>query len=144
MEDVFTSVSYLAPPFQAKKALAALGGFFAYGVGLSALYATTGIGLPCPFRAVTGWDCPLCGGTRLGRSLLEGDVVGAFLVNPVVLVGLVILGVLGVAWTVEVAGGPRMRPPADVAERWRRVHPTRWLAIGLVAAVIYTLMRNLL
>lgn len=141
---MLSSVSYLAPPFQAKKALVGLGGFFAYGVSLSALYATTGIGLPCPFRLLTGWDCPLCGGTRMGRSLLELDVVGAFLYNPVVLVGLVVLGVLGVLWTVEVAGGPRFRPPTAIAERLRRVHPTRWLAIGLAAAVVYTLLRNLL
>lgn len=141
---MITSVSYLAPPFQANKALVALGGFFAYGVGLSTLYATTGIGLPCPLRTLTGWDCPLCGGTRMGRSLLELDVVGAFLYNPVVLVGIVVLGVLGVLWTVEVVGGPRVRPPETLSDRLRRVHPTRWLVIALSVSVVYTLLRNLL
>jgi Protein of unknown function (DUF2752) len=130
--------------FKASTGLIYLGGFFAYGVGLSALYATTGIGMPCPFRATTGWDCPLCGGTRMGSALLHGDWVAAFFYNPVVLVGLVVLGILGVAWTVEALGGPKLRPPSRLARRLRAVKPNGWLVIGLTAAVIYTLLRNLL
>jgi hypothetical protein len=80
----------------------------------------------------------------MGSALLHGDVVGAFAYNPVVLVGLVILGGLGVLWSVEVLGGPRVRPPAALAIRLRAVRPTGWLLIGLTAAVIYTVLRNLL
>ena len=69
-----------------------VGAFFAGGLALSALYATTGVGLPCPFRAVTGWDCPLCGGTRMGDALLHGDVLAAFGYNPLALIGLLIVG----------------------------------------------------
>ena len=25
----------------------------------------------CPFRAVTGWQCPACGGTRMAYDLLQ-------------------------------------------------------------------------
>lgn len=131
-------------PFRASRGLTYLGGFFAYGLSLSALYATTGIGLPCPFRAITGWECPLCGGTRLGRALLQGHVAAAFVDNPVILLGLAVLGVLGVLWTVEVLGGPAVRLPASWAARARAVHPTHWLVLGLLAAVIFVLLRNLL
>nr|WP_275588552.1 DUF2752 domain-containing protein [Microlunatus panaciterrae] len=110
---------------------------------MSALYATTGVGVPCPFRSLTGWNCPLCGGTRMGRSLLELDLVSAFRYNPLALVALVLLGVLGVLWTVEVLGGPKVRPPAALGARLKRVHPTRWSLIGLAVAVVYTLARNL-
>ena len=121
-----------------------VGGFFAGGLALSVLYATTGFGLPCPFRAVTGWDCPLCGGTRMGDALLHGDVSTAFSFNPLALIGLLILGVLGALWAVEAAGGPAVRLPRPLAEGLRRVHPTHWLWAALVVAVVYTLARNLL
>ncbi len=131
-------------PFRATRAAGYVGAFFAGGLALSALYATTGIGLPCPFRALTGWDCPLCGGTRMGGALLHGDVQAAFGFNPLAFVALVILGVLGALWTVEAAGGPSVRLLQRLAERLRRVSPMQWLLVGLFVAVIYTVARNLL
>jgi hypothetical protein len=130
--------------FRAVRAAGYVGAFFAGGVALSALYATTGLGLPCPFRAVTGWDCPLCGGTRMGDALLHGDVSAAFGFNPLAVVGLLVLGILGVLWAVEAAGGPAVRLPRPRADRLQRVRPSHWLVAGLVVAVIYTLARNLL
>jgi len=131
-------------PFRATRAAGYVAAFFAAGVALSLLYATAGIGLPCPFRAVTGWDCPLCGGTRMGDALLHGDVRAAFEFNPLAMIGLVVLGVLGALWTVEAVGGPAVRLPRRLAEGLRRVRPTHWLAAALVVAVVYTLARNLL
>jgi hypothetical protein len=130
--------------FRATRAAGYVGAFFAGGLALSALYATTGVGLPCPFRAVTGWDCPLCGGTRMGAALLDGDVLAAFGHNPLALIGLLILGLLGVLWAVEAVGGPAVRLPRRLAERLRRVRPAQWLVVGLLAAVSYTIVRNLL
>ena len=130
--------------FRARLAAGYVGAFFAGGLALSALYATTGLGLPCPFRLLTGWDCPLCGGTRMGDALLHRDVPAAFGFNPLALVGLVILGVLGVVWAVEAVGGPAFRVPPPLSERLRRVHPMQWLVIGLLVALIYTIARNLL
>jgi hypothetical protein len=121
-----------------------VGAFFAGGIALTALYATTGVGLPCPFRALTGWDCPLCGGTRMGDALLHGEIGAAFEFNPLALVGLLILGVLGALWALEAAGGPAVRLPRTLAEPLRRVRPTHWLLIALSVAVAYTLARNLL
>ncbi|MET0692656.1 MAG: DUF2752 domain-containing protein [Propionibacteriaceae bacterium] len=130
--------------FNAATGLKYLGGFFAYGLGLSALYAGLGVGLPCPFRWATGWECPLCGATRMGSSLLHLDLAAAFAFNPVVLIGLVVLGLLGAVWTVEVLGGPRLRVPERLRARLAGVHPTRWLVIGLSCAAVYTVLRNLL
>jgi hypothetical protein len=76
--------------------------------------------------------------------LLHGDVQTAFGLNPLALVCLVILGVLGVLWAVEAAGGPAVRLPRALAERLRRVGPLQWVVVGLIAAVTYTVTRNLL
>ncbi len=130
--------------FRATRAAGYVGALFAGGLALSALYATTGVGLPCPFRAVTGWDCPLCGGTRMGAALLDGDLLAAFGHNPLALIGLLIVGLLGVLWAVEALGGPAVRLPRRLAERLRRVRPAQWLVVGLLIAVSYTLARNLL
>lgn len=130
--------------FRATRAAGYVGAFFAGGLALSALYATTGIGLPCPFRALTGWDCPLCGGTRMGGALLHGDIQAAFGFNPLAFVGLTILGVLGALWIVEAAGGRAVRLPQPLAERLRRIAPMQWLVVGVFVALIYTVVRNLL
>ena len=131
-------------PFRATRALRPLVGFFAVGLGLSALYATTGIGVICPFRAVTGWDCPLCGGTRMGSALLHGDVAAAFAFNPLALVGIALLGVVGVLWVVEALGGPAVRPPFALRVRLAATTPQQRLVAFVVVAVVYTLLRNLL
>lgn len=130
--------------FRATSALRPLGGFFALGLGLSALYATTGVGVSCPFRVVTGWDCPLCGGTRMGSALLHGDVAAAFAFNPLALVGIALLGVLGVLWVLEALGGPVVRPPAGVRRRLVRTTQRQRLTAFFAVAVVYTVLRHLL
>jgi hypothetical protein len=39
----------------------------------------------CPFKWLTGLNCPGCGATRMVHALLHGDVVGAFHYNAVLL-----------------------------------------------------------
>jgi len=48
---------------------------------------------PCPLRSLTGWWCPLCGGTRAASRLLHGDVATAFRFNAA-FVTLLPLGIL--------------------------------------------------
>lgn len=40
---------------------------------------------PCPFRAMTGLDCPGCGSTRAVHEILHGDPVAAVRMNPLLL-----------------------------------------------------------
>jgi hypothetical protein len=124
--------------------LAVLGGTAGYGLALSGLYVATGVALPCPFRMLTGWQCPLCGGTRLGGALLHGDVAAAFGYNPVVLVALVAVTLLGVLWTVELLGGPAVRPPPRVRAVLCRFGLNLWLALALLTGAVYVVLRNLL
>ena len=131
MHDVTT-----AAPFDPAQGLRGLAGFGAAGLTLSALGAF-GVGLPCPWRALTGTLCPLCGATHVGVSLLRLDVAGAFAANPFVGVLLVLLTGLGVAWAVEAAGGPGVRPPRVLT----RTPEAWWLALG-VLAVTWGVLRN--
>jgi hypothetical protein len=80
----------------------------------------------------------------MGDALLHGDIQAAFGFNPLALIGLLVVGVLGVVWGVEAVGGPAVRPPRRLAERLRRIGPARWLMVGLLVAVIYTIVRNIL
>jgi Protein of unknown function (DUF2752) len=43
---------------------------------------------PCPFKLLTGWDCPGCGGLRMVHDLLHGDLPAAVVDNVFLLVGL--------------------------------------------------------
>ncbi len=129
--------------FSARSGLVHVGGFFAGGLALSALYATTGFGVLCPFRAVTGWDCPLCGGTRMGSALLHGEIGAAFAFNPLALLLIAGLGLLGLLWGIEVLGGPAVRPPAGLRRRLTPISSSHWLIVGSVVAAVYTVVRNL-
>ena len=42
----------------------------------------------CPFRAVTGWLCPLCGSLRAVHALLHGAPRAALALNPLATVGI--------------------------------------------------------
>jgi Protein of unknown function (DUF2752) len=137
------SVTRVESRFRPDTGLKWIGGFFAYGLGMTVLYASTGVGLPCPFRMITGWNCPLCGGTRMGDALLHLDIGAAFGYNPMALVGLVVLATLGVLWTVQLAGGPAVRLPKLVRDRLAAVRQTTWLAAGVIGMAGYTILRNL-
>ena len=133
----------VAAHFEPQRALAKLAGFVGFGVVVSGIYALTGLGAPCPFRFVTGWDCPLCGGTRLGNALLHFDIGAAFLYNPVVFIGLMVITVLGGAWLVEALGGPAIRPPRRVREFFSRTSQAKLVVIAGVLVAIWTVARNL-
>jgi hypothetical protein len=132
------------PSSAARSGLPVAGGILVGGLALSVGYAITGIGLPCPFRALTGWQCPLCGGTRMGNALLHGDLWSAFLANPVALVAVAVLTVFSVRWMVELLGGPAVRPPGPLSRRLQEVPAWVWLVAGATVALGYAVLRNLL
>jgi len=86
----------------------------------------------CPIRALTGWLCPGCGGTRAIAALLRGDLVGALRLNGLVVTMVPLwlaygVGMLRRTWR----GGPA----------WVKL-PT-WVWICLVAvATGFTVWRN--
>lgn len=91
------------------------------GLGLS--YAVwvrlTGLAVPCPFRAVTGWMCPGCGVTRLCLALLRWDWAAAWDANPVLLLMLPVLAVLGVRLAARyVREGTAVGPKWESALLW--------------------------
>ncbi len=45
----------------------------------------------CPFRLLTGWNCPGCGALRMIHDVLHGDLAAAVADNVVLLVGIPLL-----------------------------------------------------
>ena len=81
----------------------------------------------CPFKALTGLNCPACGGLRMTHDLLHGDVAAAIVDNVFALVGLPALMV----WMLV---------------RWRlgkALFPMPAVATIVVALVLWTVVRNL-
>jgi len=104
------------------------------GVGL-ALWNPGDNGLPlCPTKALTGLDCPLCGGLRAVSSLTHGQF-GAAAGHNVLLAAVIPMAFAWwLLWVVAAArGAPAPRP------RWNRA-ATITCAVVLVA---FTVARNL-
>lgn len=53
----------------------------------------------CPFRALTGFNCPGCGTARGLHQLLHGNVLAAFELNPLLVLVLPLLGYALIAYT---------------------------------------------
>ena len=86
----------------------------------------------CPFRYLTGWQCPACGGTRLAYDLLHRDVARAWQDNALLLLVLpVLLWFLG-RWALAGWAG----------RSYRVVLPRYGGAVVLVVARAWTLLRN--
>lgn len=111
------------------------------GVALSGVYPLSSrlhVGLPCLLRLTTGWDCPLCGATRMGAAMLRGDVLAAWHFNPVVLVGGTALIIWFVGALLYQAGWLR-RPMARPRGTLGRI----LAGVLLLVLVVFTIGRNL-
>lgn len=82
---------------------------------------------PCPFRLLTGWYCPACGGLRMTHDLLHGDLAAAAADNVFALTALPLLA-LWATW--RISRGRTVITPAAL------------IVIG-VAALAWTILRNL-
>ena len=81
----------------------------------------------CPFKALTGWDCPGCGGLRMTHDVLHGDLSAAVVDNLFLFVGLPLITMwLITRWRL----GRRLMPVAA------------WVTI-VTAAILWTVARNL-
>lgn len=63
----------------------------AAGLALLICYRLTGHGLPCVFRAMTGYLCPGCGMTRAVVAILDGNFAKAWQYNALSLTLLPVL-----------------------------------------------------
>lgn len=108
------------------------------GAGLLAVGALGYVGLvdphrpgalfpACPFKLLTGWNCPACGGLRMTHDLLHGDLPAAVVDNVFLLVG---LPMVALWWLWRRRRGQRAFTPAVVA-------------LITIAAVMWTVVRNL-
>ena len=74
----------------------------------------------CTFLAITGLPCVTCGATRAAMALVQGDLVAAFWLNPLVFAGMAAVALFDLyALAVLLARAPRLR----VAFPTRRARP---------------------
>ncbi|MBO0864353.1 MAG: DUF2752 domain-containing protein [Mycobacterium sp.] len=81
----------------------------------------------CPFRLLTGWNCPACGGLRMTHDLLHGDLAAAVADNVFLLVGMPLLA----AWI--------------LLRRYRHntAPPTPTIVAVVIVTFAWTVLRNL-
>ncbi|OBJ65204.1 DUF2752 domain-containing protein [Mycobacterium asiaticum] len=105
---------------------AALSGALLY-IGFADPHSPHTIYPQCPFKWLTGWNCPACGGLRMTHDLLHGDLAASINDNAFLLVGIPLLA----AWILV----RRVR-----GQSWLPV-PTAVTAVVLMTA--WTVVRNL-
>ncbi len=93
----------------------------------------TGIFPICPFRALTGLNCPGCGTTRALHQLLHGHVVAAFELNPLTILLLPVLAYALVSFTKSAITG---RPMPDIS-----IQP-RYVWLSLIVMCGFWIFRN--
>ncbi|BAX92424.1 membrane protein [Mycobacterium shigaense] len=82
---------------------------------------------PCPFKLLTGWNCPFCGGLRMTYDVLHGDLLASINDNVFALVGIPLL-----------AGLLVMR-----RRNGRRSLPLAAVLTLVVVTITWTVVRNL-
>jgi hypothetical protein len=115
-----------------KKTYATLGtGALAFGaiayVGIADPHRRDALFPPCPFKLLTGLNCPACGGLRMTHDLLHGNLAAAVVDNIFLLAGIPAL----IGWIL-----------------WRRHTGQRPVTratyvIVAAAAIAWTVVRNL-
>ncbi len=126
MREPSAAISSRARLYGALGTGALLGGGLAY-VGLADPHRPEFVFPPCPFKLLTGWNCPACGGLRMTHDLLHGDIGAAIVDNAFLLIGLpMLLAWILVRWR---AGRPIMTMPA--------------IAVIAVLVISWTVVRNM-
>lgn len=73
----------------------------------------------CGFQHVTGFPCPLCGGTRACAALVDGNFLAAWQLNPGLIVLLALAATHSVQLGVEAWTGRRVQRWRVGANAWR-------------------------
>jgi len=90
----------------------------------------------CPVKALTGWDCPGCGGLRAVHDLTHLDLGAAASSNLLFVVAIPLVVAAWFAWTRRAWRGQGRWVPAIR-------HPLLWGQLALVALAAFTILRNL-
>lgn len=88
---------------------------------------------PCPFRMLTGLQCPGCGSTRALHQLLHGHPLAAFQLNPLIVIALPLLMFVLIRFT---------QSSIDKRKTWNISIPAGygWLMLGLIVG--FWIVRN--
>ena len=95
----------------------------------------------CPFKALTGLDCPGCGGLRATYALVHGDIGAAMDQNLfAVLVFAPLALLLFAGWFLRTWRNEPQKSPRSPRSEAR----TRWLGYSfLIAMLVFTVARNI-
>ena len=104
------------------------------GIAYYIFVSLTDIGIPCPFKLITGLQCPGCGVSRMLMSLIRLDFVSAFHYNPVVLLTSPIILFCLIRSDIDY-----VRTGKASHDRYRFV----WIA-ELVILLLFAVLRNIL
>lgn len=114
----------------------------AIGIGLACALAvlasydpaTTALYPPCPFRTLTGLQCPGCGSLRALHQLLHGNLLAALRLNPLMVLSLPFLAYYFLMHDLVGQMGRRRLPGC-----WRA--RLIWALLGVV--VVFWFARNM-
>ena len=96
-------------------------------VGLVDPHNTNSVYPLCPFKWLTGWNCPFCGGLRMTHDLLHGDLVASINDNVFLLVGIPMLA----GWILLRRGHGKSSLPIPA------------VVTIVIATIVWTVLRNL-
>ena len=94
----------------------------------------------CPFKLLTGWDCPSCGGQRAMHAALHGHLAEAVMLNPFFLLAIPVL-VFVIIVQIIVHG-----KSIELTSRQYRLLKIRNIVVKfyIVAYIIWFILRNIL
>ncbi len=89
---------------------------------------------PCAFKAITGYDCPGCGGTRMVYYLLHGNLGEAARHHVIALIAVPVVVYYFVAWAARRVSALRLPIPHIPGKAW---------GAYLAAWLVFSVARNL-
>lgn len=123
------------PPWGAPAGVGAFGAAIVGTVALMDPVRRGALSPGCPFRTLTGLDCPGCGGTRSLYALTQGDLVLAVDHNLLVVLLLPVLVGVWATWFLRRVRDGRLgrapAPPAAVSMGFAVVIMLFWVARNL-------------
>ncbi|MCB0611045.1 MAG: DUF2752 domain-containing protein [Lewinella sp.] len=98
--------------------------------------SASGLFPKCPFRSLTGWQCPGCGSQRAVHYLLNGRIGPAFRANPLMVLS---IPYLALGFSIRLSGIPEnLRRRAEPLYEGKAV----WIAGAVL--LIYWIGRNII